>query len=35
MSEEEKKEINIGLEQADNGILISNEKVMQRFKKWH
>jgi hypothetical protein len=35
MSDEEKEAIEIGLKQADKGILVSNEKVMQRFKKWH
>jgi hypothetical protein len=35
MSDEEKKEIKIGLKQADNKEYISHKDVMNRFKKWH
>ncbi|WP_341225226.1 hypothetical protein [uncultured Arcticibacterium sp.] len=35
MSKEEQDEIKIGLNQADNGELASNETVMNRFQKWH
>ena len=35
MTEEEQKEIKTGLEQADKGEFVANEKVMQRFNKWH
>lgn len=32
---EEKKEIEIGLKQAENDEFISHETVMNRFAKWH
>lgn len=32
---EEKKEIEIGLKQAENDEFISHEMVMNRFSKWH
>lgn len=35
MTKEEQEEIKKGLEQADKGDFIANEKVMQRFNKWH
>ena len=35
MSKEEQEEIKIGLEQAHKGDFIENEKVMNRFEKWH
>jgi len=35
LSEEEKAEIEMGLSQADNGSLKSNESVMKHFDKWH
>jgi uncharacterized protein HemY len=35
LSTEEKKEIKIGLDQANKGNLIDNDTVMNRFKKWH
>ncbi|APZ48104.1 hypothetical protein BW723_08120 [Polaribacter reichenbachii] len=35
LSKEEKKDIKIGLDQANKGNLIKNDKVMNRFKKWH
>ena len=34
MEEEEKKEIELGLAQADKGRLTSHDKVMKRFDKW-
>jgi len=35
MSDAEKQEIEIGIEQADKGKLTSNETVMKSFDKWH
>ena len=35
MTKEEQEEIKKGLEQADKDNFIANEKVMQRFNKWH
>ncbi len=35
LNSEEKKEIEIGLKQAENGEFISHETVMNRFAKWH
>ncbi len=35
LSSEEKKEIEIGLKQAENDEFISDEIVMNRFAKWH
>jgi len=35
LSSEEKKEIEIGLKQAENDEFISHETVMNRFAKWH
>lgn len=35
MAEEEKREMEIGLAQADKGEFIPYEKVMKRFDKWH
>lgn len=32
---EEKKEIEIGLKQAENDEFISHETVMNKFAKWH
>lgn len=34
MNEEEKKEVETGLAQADKGELTSHSKVMKRFDKW-
>ncbi len=34
MSAEEKKEIEIGLAQAENGEFIEHHQVMKRFDKW-
>lgn len=35
LSTKEKKEIKIGITQADKGEFIDNDTVMNRFKKWH
>ena len=35
MGEEERQEIQTGLEQADKGYANPHKKVMQRFDKWH
>ncbi|MCC9018266.1 MULTISPECIES: hypothetical protein [Flavobacterium] len=35
LSELEKNEIQIGLDQAEKGEFISHEDVMKRFSKWH
>lgn len=35
LSESEKAEIQIGLEQAEKGEVVSHEDVMKRFSKWH
>lgn len=35
MDEEEQKEIQKGIEQADQGQFVTHEKVMNRFGKWH
>ncbi|WP_405564898.1 hypothetical protein [Polaribacter sp. Asnod6-C07] len=35
LSKEEKEDIKIGIDQANKGNLIENDKVMNRFKKWH
>lgn len=35
MSESEKAEIQIGLEQAKEGEFTGHEDVMKRFSKWH
>jgi len=35
MSDTEKQEIEIGIEQADKGKLTSHETVMKSFDKWH
>jgi predicted transcriptional regulator len=35
LNAEEKKEIEIGLKQAENDEFISHETVMNRFAKWH
>ncbi len=34
MSTEEKKEIEIGLAQAEKGAFIAHQEVMKRFDKW-
>ena len=34
ISAEEKREIEEGLRQADNGELIPHEEVMSKYKKW-
>ena len=34
LSKEEKDDIKVGLNQANKGNLIENDKVMNRFKKW-
>jgi predicted transcriptional regulator len=34
LSEEEKKEIEVGIAQADRGEVISHKQVMNRYKKW-
>lgn len=34
MDEEEKKEVETGLAEADKGELTSHDKVMKRFDKW-
>lgn len=35
ISENEQKEIELGLKQADNNELTDNTEVMKRFDKWH
>lgn len=35
LSESEKNEIQIGLDQAEKGEVLSHEDVMKRFSKWH
>ncbi|WP_433765228.1 hypothetical protein [Flavobacterium ginsenosidimutans] len=35
LSELEKAEIQIGLDQAEKGEVVSHEDVMKRFSKWH
>ncbi|MEG2102155.1 hypothetical protein [Flavobacterium sp. FlaQc-28] len=35
LSESEKNEIQIGLDQAEKGEVVSHEDVMKRFSKWH
>jgi hypothetical protein len=35
LSESEKVEIQIGLDQAEKGEVVSHEDVMKRFSKWH
>jgi hypothetical protein len=35
LSESEKTEIQIGLDQAEKGEVVSHEDVMKRFSKWH
>ena len=35
LSEQQQKDIEIGIEQADNGEYIEDQAVMNRFKKWH
>lgn len=35
LSESEKAEIQIGLDQAENREFINHEDVMKRFSKWH
>ncbi|WP_289664725.1 hypothetical protein [Flavobacterium panacagri] len=35
LSESEKAEIQIGLDQAERGEVVSHEDVMKRFSKWH
>lgn len=35
LNSEEKKEIEIGLKQAENDEFISHQTVMNRFAKWH
>jgi hypothetical protein len=35
LSELEKNEIQIGLDQAEKGEFTSHEDVMKRFSKWH
>jgi hypothetical protein len=35
LSEKEKKEIEIGISQADNNDLISHTTIMDKFAKWH
>ncbi|RZJ54277.1 MAG: hypothetical protein EOO44_05675 [Flavobacterium sp.] len=35
LSETEKNEIQIGLNQAEKGELTSHEDVMKRFSEWH
>lgn len=35
LSESEKAEIQIGLDQAEKGEVVSHEDVMKRFSKWH
>lgn len=35
LSDSEKIEIQIGLDQAEKGEFVSHEEVMKRFSKWH
>lgn len=35
LSQEEKQEIEIGLNEADNVQLMSHKEVMSQFAKWH
>lgn len=35
LSESEKAEIQIGLDQAEKGEVVSHGDVMKRFSKWH
>ncbi|MCD0468317.1 MULTISPECIES: hypothetical protein [unclassified Flavobacterium] len=35
LSDSEKVEIQIGLDQAEKGEFVSHEEVMKRFSKWH
>lgn len=35
LSESEKAEIQVGLDQAEKGEVVSHEDVMKRFSKWH
>ncbi|CAC9972783.1 hypothetical protein DBB36_04940 [Flavobacterium sp. WLB] len=35
LSESEKNEIQIGIDQAEKGEVVSHEDVMKRFSKWH
>ena len=35
LSVEEKKEIELGIKQANEGKLVSHESVMTKLKKWH
>ncbi len=35
LSEEEKKEIEIGISQADNNEFVNHSTVMDKFSKWH
>ena len=35
LSESEKSEIQVGLDQAEKGEVVSHEDVMKRFSKWH
>ncbi|KQB38390.1 hypothetical protein [Flavobacterium aquidurense] len=35
LSQSEKNEIQIGLDQAEKGEFTSHEDVMKRFSKWH
>lgn len=34
ISAREKREINEGLSQADQGLVLPHEKVMEKYKKW-
>ncbi len=35
LSEQEQKDIEIGISQADKGEYIEDQEAMKRFKKWH
>lgn len=35
MTAQEQEEIKTGLDQANKGDVISNEKIMKHFNKWH
>jgi predicted transcriptional regulator len=35
LSEEEKEEIEIGINQADNNDFVDHNVVMKKFSKWH
>lgn len=35
LSEQEQKDIEIGIAQADKGEYIEDQEAMKRFKKWH